>query len=145
MPQSPQHLEAKRLKSVLSASARFIALTGLAMCLSVPAMAATYPVAVFGGLDKITARVSKFSATVDQPTRFGALELTVRACDMRPPEETPQTAAYVEIRQINESNNTIDPTPIFKGWIFAESPGLNGLEHPVYDVWLKTCKSSDAS
>lgn len=138
------------MKSVLTVSARFIARSALAlcaltMCLSAPAIAATYPVAVFGGLDKITARVSKFSASVDQPTRFGALELTVRACDMRPPEETPQTAAYVEIRQINESNNTIEPAPIFKGWIFAESPGLNGLEHPVYDVWLKTCKSADAS
>lgn len=106
--------------------------------------AAPYPAAVFGGLDKITARVSKFVALKDQPTRFGALELTVRACDMRPPEETPQTAAYVEIRQINEEDNSVDPTPIFKGWIFAESPGLNGLEHPVYDVWLKTCSTSAA-
>jgi hypothetical protein len=106
--------------------------------------AAPYPSAVFGGLDKITARVSKFTAVKDQPTIFGALELTVRACDMRPPEETPQTAAYVEIRQVNEDDNSVDPMPIFKGWIFAESPGLNGLEHPVYDVWLKTCSTSAA-
>tara|TARA_R110002124_G_scaffold95868_2_gene240160 strand:- start:123 stop:533 length:411 start_codon:yes stop_codon:yes gene_type:complete len=108
------------------------------------AIAAPYSEAVFGGLDKITARVSKFSATLDTPTRFGALEITVRACDMRPPEETPQTAAFVEIRQVSEEDNSVDPAPVFKGWIFAESPGLNGLEHPVYDVWLKTCKTAVA-
>lgn len=109
-----------------------------------PAVAEPYPVAVFSGLDKITARVTKFDAVKDQPTRFGALEVTVRACDKKPPEEPPQTAAYVEIRQVNEENNTVDPAPIFKGWMFAESPGLNGLEHPVYDVWLNTCKTAAA-
>lgn len=118
---------------------------GLATLVGVSAAsAAPYGVAVFGGLDKTTARVSKFSVPLDTPTHFGALELTVRACDMHPPEETPQTAAFVEIRQVNEEDNSVDPTPIFKGWIFAESPGLNGLEHPVYDVWLKTCKTAAA-
>lgn len=113
---------------------------GISLLAASAATAAPYSVAVFGGLDKITAKVSAFEATKDKPTRFGALELIVRACDMHPPEDTPQTAAYVEIRQINEENETVDPAPIFKGWIFAESPGLNGLEHPVYDIWLKTCK-----
>ncbi|MGV8996960.1 MAG: DUF2155 domain-containing protein [Parvibaculaceae bacterium] len=112
----------------------------LSVALSLPASAAPYNQAVFSGLDKITANVTKFEATKDQPARFGSLEIIVRSCDMRPPEETPQTAAYVEIRQVNEEDNTVDPAPIFKGWMFAESPGLNGLEHPVYDVWLKTCK-----
>ena len=116
----------------------------LSVCLSVSASAAPYAQATFGGLDKITANVSKFVAVKDQPTRFGSLEITVRSCDMRPPEETPQTAAYVEIRQVDEEDNTIDPAPIFKGWMFAESPGLNGLEHPVYDVWLKTCNTAIA-
>lgn len=118
----------------------WVAALGFGMLMTSAAVAAPYSVTVFGGLDKITAKVSTFEATKDQPTRFGALEVIVRTCDMRPPEETPQTAAYVEIRQINEENNTVDPSPIFKGWIFAESPGLNGLEHPVYDIWLKTCK-----
>ncbi|MCE9648836.1 MAG: DUF2155 domain-containing protein [Parvibaculum sp.] len=108
------------------------------------ARAEPYAVAVFSGLDKITAHVTKFEAVKDQPTRFGALEVIVRSCDKKPPEEMPQTAAYVEIRQINEENNTVDPAPIFKGWMFAESPGLNGLEHPVYDVWLNTCKTASA-
>lgn len=109
-----------------------------------PAAAEPYPVAVFNGLDKITARVTKFDAVKDRPARFGALEVTVRSCDKKPPEEPPQTTAYVEIRQINEETNTVDSAPIFKGWMFAESPGLNGLEHPVYDVWLNTCKTASA-
>lgn len=107
-----------------------------------PARADQYPVATFSGLDKITARVAKFDASVGKPTRFGALEVTVRSCDKKPPEEPPRTAAYVEIRQIDEEKNVVEPAPIFKGWMFAESPGLNGLEHPVYDVWLNTCKGS---
>ena len=127
-----------------SALIRLIALAAfsIGISLSGAALANPYPVAVFGGLDKITATVSTFEAIKDKSTRFGALELTVRACDMHPPEETPQTAAYVEIRQIDEETNTVEPEPIFKGWMFAESPGLNGLEHPVYDVWLKSCKTS---
>ncbi len=113
----------------------------LSAVLSASAIAAPYAQATFGGLDKITAKVSQFVAVKDQPTRYGSLEITVRSCDMRPPEETPQTAAYVEIRQVNEEDNSVDPAPVFKGWMFAESPCLNGLEHPVYDVWLKTCNT----
>tara|TARA_R110002110_G_scaffold113119_3_gene280805 strand:- start:611 stop:1021 length:411 start_codon:yes stop_codon:yes gene_type:complete len=128
-----------RMMTAFAFAAVLVTLAGVSA-----AFAAPYSEAVFGGLDKITARVSKFSATLDTPTRFGALEITVRACDMRPPEETPQTAAFVEIRQVSEEDNSVDPAPVFKGWIFAESPGLNGLEHPVYDVWLKTCKTAVA-
>jgi hypothetical protein len=122
-------------------------LAGLALALAVgltagSARADQYPIATFSGLDKITARVTKFDAPVGKPTRFGALEVTVRACDKKPPEEPPQTAAYLEVRQIDEEKNVVDPNPIFKGWMFAESPGLNALEHPVYDVWLNTCKGS---
>lgn len=113
-----------------------------ALATAVPAMADPFPVAAFSGLDKVTARVTKFDAEVGKPTRFGALEIVVRACDKKPPEEPPQTAAYVEIRQINEETNQVEPQPIFKGWMFAESPGLNALEHPVYDVWLNTCKTA---
>lgn len=129
---------------MFSAKIIFKSLMGVALlsaALSSAAGAAPYAQATFGGLDKITADVSSFEAAKDKPTRFGSLEITVRSCDMRPPEETPQTAAYVEIRQVNEEDNSVDPAPIFKGWMFAESPGLNGLEHPVYDVWLKTCST----
>jgi len=121
-----------------------------------PALAEKFPVAVFSGLDKITARVSAFEAQVNEPATFGALQVLVRACDKSPPEETPRTAAYVEIRQIERKGATaadpnagtgLQPAPIFSGWMFAESPGLNALEHPVYDIWVTDCKTSpgDAS
>lgn len=121
-----------------------------------PAHAEKFPVAVFSGLDKITARVESFEAKVDEPVRFGALEVLVRACDKKPPEEPPRTAAYVEIRQLDRDEDGETPEgagapseeaqpegeapAIFKGWMFAESPGLNALEHPVYDIWVTDCK-----
>lgn len=117
--------------------------------LTAPASAEKFPVAVFSGLDKITARVESFEAKVDEPVRFGSLEVLVRDCDKRPPEEPPRTAAYVEIRQLDRDENGDAPEgslsegeapAIFKGWMFAESPGLNALEHPVYDIWVTDCK-----
>ncbi len=126
----------------MRAIAQLIVAAALAAGLSGPAAADPFPVAVFSGLDKTTARVTKFEAEIGKPVRFGALEITVRACDKKPPEDPPQTAVYVEVRQIDEEKNEVEPAPIFKGWMFAESPGLNALEHPVYDVWLNTCKTS---
>ena len=105
------------------------------------ARADAYPVAEFSGLDKISTRISNFDVKVGESDRFGALKVVVRACDMTPPEEPPQTSAYVEIYQVNEQTQEVDQQPIFSGWMFAESPGLNGLEHPVYDIWLNTCKT----
>lgn len=105
------------------------------------ARADSYPVAEFSGLDKISTRISIFDVKVGESGRFGALKVVVRACDMTPPEEKPQTSAYVEIYQVNEQTKEVDQQPIFSGWMFAESPGLNGLEHPVYDIWLNTCKT----
>jgi len=107
-----------------------------------PAHAEKYGVAVFSGLDKITARVSSFTATVDTPARYGALEVLVRACHKAPPEETPQTSAYVEVHQVDVASGDVQPHAIFKGWMFAQSPGLNALEHPVYDLWVTDCRNS---
>lgn len=120
----------------------------IALCLFVmaaPAIADPLPVAEFSGLDKISTRISSFDVTVGKSARFGALEVLVRSCDKTPPEDPPRTAAYVEIFQVNEQTNQVDQQAIFKGWMFAESPGLNGLEHPVYDVWLNTCKTSSGA
>lgn len=122
----------------------FLPLCAALVLTAAPALAEKYPVAVFSGLDKITARVDSFEAKVDVPARFGSLEVLVRACDKAPPEEPPRTAAYVEIRQLDreETGETRrnDAPPIFKGWMFAESPGLNALEHPVYDIWVTDCR-----
>jgi hypothetical protein len=95
-------------------------------------------VAVLQGLDKVTARISTFNAPIDDAVRFGSLEITARTCKKRPPEETPESAAFLEIRDIKPGES---PTVVFTGWMFASSPALNALEHPVYDVWVVDCKN----
>ncbi|SJZ56834.1 hypothetical protein SAMN05428963_101319 [Consotaella salsifontis] len=94
-------------------------------------------VAVFSGLDKITGRITTFDVYVGETVQFGALQVTPRVCYSRPTSETPKTDSFVEVDEI-----TLDRKiqRIFTGWMFADSPGLNAVEHPVYDVWLKDCK-----
>ena len=96
-------------------------------------------VAVFSGLDKITAEIEPIEIEVDGAARFGSLVIRPRVCYTRPPTETPQTTSFVEIDEHELSGKV---TRLFTGWMFASSPGLNALEHPVYDVWLKNCKTA---
>jgi len=96
-------------------------------------------IAVFSGLDKITARIQPIEVAIDASVRFGALEIRPRACYTRPPTEPPQTTTFVEIDE-HQTNGGV--RRIFTGWMFASSPGLNAVEHPVYDVWLKDCKTA---
>lgn len=93
-------------------------------------------VATFATLDKVTARISKVEAPLAETFEFGALKVTARVCYSRPPTEQPKTTAFVEVDQVD-----LDGTEkrIFSGWMFAESPGLNAVEHPVFDVWLTGC------
>ena len=92
--------------------------------------------AVFAALDKVTARISKLEAKLGETVRFGALKVTPRACYSRPPTEPPKTSTFVEIDEILLDGKE---SRIFSGWMFAESPGLNAVEHPVIDVWLTEC------
>jgi len=92
------------------------------------------------GMDKVTARVSTFMAPVGETVRFGSLEIIVRQCDKRPPEETPESAAFVDIWEVRPGESAVG---LFRGWMFASSPALNALEHPVYDVWVIDCKNPD--
>ncbi|MER0237818.1 DUF2155 domain-containing protein [Fulvimarina sp. MAC8] len=96
------------------------------------------PVAVFSGLDKITGRLTEFDVFIDETVQFGALQVTPRVCKTSAEGEATQTDAFVEVDEI-----TLDREirRIFSGWMFAASPGLNAIEHPVYDVWLKSCKT----
>ncbi len=94
-------------------------------------------VGVFRGLDKVTGRVTVFEAFLNEPARFHRIELLMRRCNKRPPEETPETTAFAEVIENNLDGGRSD---IFKGWLFASSPGLSAVEHPVYDVWLLDCK-----
>jgi len=106
-----------------------------------PAAAIPGDVAVLQGLDKITARISTFEAPVDQPVRFGSLRIVARACDKKPPEETPESTAFLEITDMRPDSPEVE---LFKGWMFASSPAISALEHPVYDVWVIDCKSASS-
>ena len=100
------------------------------------------PVALLQGLDKITARVSKFEAPVGTPVRFGTLLIRVRDCEKNPPEETPESAAFLEIDEVRPGEVNLR---VFSGWMFASSPALSALEHPVYDVDVLECTAAGAS
>ena len=94
-------------------------------------------VAVFSGIDKITGRITTFDVYIDETVQFGALQVTPRVCYTRDETEAPKTTTFVEVDEI-----TLDRKirRIFTGWMFADSPALNAVEHAVYDVWLDTCK-----
>ncbi len=93
-------------------------------------------IAVFAALDKVTARISKLEIKLGETVKFGALKVTPRLCYSRPPDQPPKTTTFVEVQEIQ-----LDGTEkkLFSGWMFAESPGLDAVEHAVYDVWLTEC------
>jgi hypothetical protein len=93
---------------------------------------------VLGGLDKIAARTARFEADINQQVFYNTLIVTARVCKTRPPEEPPESAAYVDIQERKPDGTTAN---IFSGWMFASSPALNALEHPVYDIWVISCKT----
>ncbi|MCC7347857.1 MAG: DUF2155 domain-containing protein, partial [Variibacter sp.] len=95
----------------------------------------------FAGLDKITGRIISFDVAIGETVQFGALRLTPRACYTRPPTETPNTDGFTEVDEITLQGEV---KRIFTGWMFAASPGLHGIEHPIYDVWLTDCKGPSA-
>lgn len=112
---------------------------------SVLAAQSTAPLTVAGAvgvlqtLDKVTGRVRALEAPVGEAVQFGPLTIVVRACRKRAPEEPPETAAFVEIVERKGSDTTVD---LFRGWMFASSPSVSALEHPVYDVWVNDCRAA---
>ena len=111
----------------------------LAVMLSSAANAAQYNMAVLQGLDKVTARVSTFIAPIGRTVKFGTLEIIARTCDKRPPEETPESAAFIDVWEVRPGEPAAS---IYRGWMFASSPALAAMEHPVYDVWVLDCKNA---
>lgn len=97
------------------------------------------PVAAFSGLDKITGRITNFDVYIDETVQFGALQITPRVCYTRPPTETQRTSVFLEVDQVSLKGSV---TRIFTGWMFADSPALNAIDHAVYDIWLIDCKQS---
>ena len=95
--------------------------------------------ALFSGLDKITGRIINFDVAIGETVQFGALQVTPRACYTRSPTETANTDAFVEVDEVTLQGEV---KRIFTGWMFAASPGLHGVEHAIYDVWLTNCKGA---
>lgn len=98
--------------------------------------------AVLQGLDKVTARISTMEVALGEEIVFGSLKVVVRTCRKTPPTEIPESTAFLEI---NDDRIDAASERIFTGWMFASSPALNALEHPVYDVWLLDCKKSSSA
>lgn len=111
-----------------------------------PAKRQRYAIAILQALDKVTTETMRFEVPVGQPIRYKTLVFTVRACETAAADEiAPETAAYV-IVDTQPKAQAGRPAPagrqIYKGWMYASSPGLNPLQHPVYDAWLIACKQS---
>ena len=102
-----------------------------------PANKVPNPTGVFAGLDKITGRITSFEVAIGETVQFGALQVTPRACYTRPPTETPHTDAFIEVDEVTLQGEI---RRIYTGWMFAASPGLHAVEHPIYDIWLTDCK-----
>lgn len=137
----PSHVRHRhRLRDGFGSALCALAIAGVALLAAgLPARAEriTNTSAVFAGLDKVTARISTFEVALGKTAAFGSLLVTPRACYSRPSTEMPKTTTFVEVDEVQ-----LDGTKkrIFTGWMFAESPGLHGVEHPTIDVWLNACK-----
>ena len=106
-----------------------------------PAQKINNPTAVFSGLDKITGRIITFEVAINETVRFGALEVTPRVCYTRPPTLSPNTDGFIEVDELTLQGEL---RRIFTGWMFVASPGLNAVEHPIYDIWLTDWKGGAA-
>ena len=95
---------------------------------------------ILRGLDKITGRATTLVAPIGKPIHYATLTITARYCYSTPPTETPETAAFV---QIDDRRPDQPGRRVFSGWMYASSPGLHGMQHPLYDVWVITCKASE--
>lgn len=94
---------------------------------------------ILHGFDKITAVVRELRVPINEPVRFGTLDIVARYCAKRPPEEPPEVTAFLEIDDVQGGD---EPRRIFTGWMFASSPSLSALEHAVYDIWVINCITS---
>jgi hypothetical protein len=119
---------------------RAVLFAALAMAfVSLPALALEGDGVVLQGLDQVTARITTLNAPLNTPVRFGTLEITALRCTKTPPEDPPESSAFLVIREIKAGQS---PVELFRGWMMASSPALSALEHPVYDVWVKDCTNA---
>lgn len=119
----------------------WLAVAGVSLASVMPGAAAADEkienrVAVFSALDKVTATIRKLEIPIGETGEFGALKVTPRVCYTRPPTVNPKTTSFVEVEEVQLDGAV---KRVFGGWMFAQSPGLNAVEHPVFDVWLTDC------
>ena len=144
MSSAARHWDRGRASRWMLVAAAAMALGGAGPALAQAAaqIAGPGPVAVLQGLDKITGRIRTIEAPIDHRLRFGTLEIVARHCAKRPPEEPPESTAFLEIRDIKPDE---EPKTYFVGWMFASSPAVSSLEHPVYDVRVIDCRMAAPS
>ncbi len=100
---------------------------------------------VLRALDKVTATTEDYTVLVGESLRYGSLDIKVRHCEKKPPEETPETYAFLQIfaarpkSDMDGTGGESEAAKLFSGWMFASSPALSSLDHPVYDIWVIDC------
>ena len=142
---APAPFEAAPVKPAAPARGTSPALRPATVTTPVPAAKAppapVTPTLLLRGLEKITGRPTNIVAPIGKPVKFATLTITARYCYSTPPSETPETAAFV---QIEDHRPDQSERRVFSGWMYASSPGLNGMEHPLYDVWVISCNNGTA-
>jgi hypothetical protein len=131
------HEDSLALRLIMLRSTTALALAASLVALPARADKIANPSATFEGLDKITGRIISFDVAVGETVQFGSLQLTPRVCYSRPPTEAANSTAFIEVNEVTLSD---EYRRIFTGWVFASSPGLHAIEHPIYDIWLTDCK-----
>jgi len=96
-------------------------------------------VGTFSLLHKVTAKVQQIQLLSGQEYAIGDMSLTMHDCLSTPPEEPPETKAFLQISEFKAGRDK----PLFNGWMFASSPGINAMDHPVFDIWPLACKTED--
>ena len=130
-------------KIIIRYAAILCAVVILAFTAALPAKAEmrSYPVVKLKSLDKITARAETFEARVGSTVKFGPLFIKVQSCRKSDPIDEPESASFLQIWEIDEKN---EAQWVFSGWMFASSPALSPMDHPIYDVWVLDCLSDQA-
>jgi len=108
--------------------------------LSPAARAEEAKIAILGALDKVTARVSQIEAHQGLEIDYGSLLITMQRCDKSAPEDPPEVKMFLRIDELRPGDT--ERTEIFRGWMFASSPAVSAMEHPVYDIWVIDCKTA---
>jgi hypothetical protein len=101
-----------------------------------------FDTAVLQTLDKVTGRVRTLEAPIDREVAFGALRIVARTCRKRPPEEPPESAAFIEIVERQQGEQV---QSVFRGWMFASAPAVSAMDHAVYDIWVLDCRPAGAA